>query len=347
MKSKAGAPPGTLDKNFAQTTINTSVKLISFKDDFFECADIEKLDDLSSKIRKDKTNWIQFIGLSDLNKLDEIGKFFHINQLVIEDVLNTEHLPKMEEIDGHIFFIIKLIERNTQTDAFEINHVCCVLGDHFIISFLQRETSIFDSFAERIGQAIGKSRQRTNDYILYRIVDIIVDHYYHLFSQTDEKLQEIEEILMADQSADMTTQVQALKKELNFLRRNILPVSEGVRMLMKTESSLIKKQNLIFFKDINDHLEHLTTAAEQYREMTAGLMELQMMNNSNRMNSVMKSLTIIATIFIPLTFLAGIYGMNFEHMPELAVRWAYPATLLIMLALGLGMYLYMRRKKWF
>lgn len=347
MKSKAGAPPGTLDQTFAQSTINTTVRLISFRDEFFEDSDISSLDELPAKIRPDATNWIQFTGLNDVSWLEEIGKKFQINQLVIEDVLNIEHLPKMEEIDDHLFFIIKLIEKTGDTDEFAVNHICFVLGDHYIISFQQQKTTLFDPFIGRIRQAVGKIRQRSNDYILYRLMDIIVDHYYLLFNQTDEKLLEMEEILMNDQSADMTVEVQSQKKELNFLRRNILPVSDALRLLLKSENPLIKKQNLSFFNDISDHLNHLTNAAEHYREMISGLMELQVMNNSNRMNNVMKSLTIIATIFIPLTFLAGIYGMNFEYMPELAHKWAYPVVMLLMLVIGLGMYFYMRSKKWF
>jgi magnesium transporter len=347
MKSRAGAPPGTLDQTFVQTTINTTVRLISFRDEFYQSADISTLDELPAKIRPDATNWIQFAGFKDVSKLEEIGKMFQINQLVIEDVLNTEHLPKMEEIDGHLFLILKLIEKNNDTDEFEVNHICFVMGDHYIISFLQRDTALFDPFIERIRQAVGKIRQRSNDYILYRLMDIIVDHYYLLFNKTDDKLLGMEEILMNDQSADMTAEVQSQKKELNFLRRNILPVSDALRLLLKSENPLIKKQNLNFFNDISDHLNHLTNAAEHYRDMITGLMELQMMNNSNRMNSVMKSLTIIATIFIPLTFLAGIYGMNFEYMPELAYEWAYPVLMLLMLVIGLGMYFYMRSKKWF
>jgi magnesium transporter len=347
MKSRAGAPPGTLDQTFVQTTINTTVGLISFRDEFYQRANISILDELPAKMRPDATNWIQFAGLGDISKLEEIGRMFRINQLVIEDVLNTEHLPKMEEIDGHLFFILKLIEKNSDTDEFEVNHICFVLGDHYIISFLQKDTVIFDPFIERIRQAVGKIRQRSNDYILYRLMDIIVDHYYLLFNKTDDKLLEMEEILMNNQSADMTAEVQSQKKELNFLRRNILPVSDALRLLLKSENPLIKKQNLSFFNDISDHLNHLTNAAEHYRDMITGLMELQMMNNSNRMNSVMKSLTIIATIFIPLTFLAGIYGMNFEYMPELAYEWAYPAVIILMLLLGFGMYVYMRSKKWF
>lgn len=347
MKSKAGAPPGTLIETFGQSTAKTSVRLISFRDDFFSDRIIGDLESLPSQIRPEAVNWIHFAGLGEVSKLEKIGQLFQINPLIIEDVLNTEHMPKSEEIDGHLFFIIKILGRNSETDEFEVNHVCFVLGQDWIISFMQRPSPLFDSFIMRMEQAVGKIRQRTNDYILYRLIDIIVDNYYLLFTSTEEKLQEVEERLMKDQSADMTTAIQAQKKELNFMRRNIFPVAEAIRLLLKNDSLLIKKLNRSFFNDTNDHLIYLSNSAEHFRDMITGLMELQMMNNSNRMNNVMKSLTLISTVFIPLTFLAGIYGMNFRFMPELDYRWGYPAVLLSMLAGGSAMYLYMRRKNWF
>jgi magnesium transporter len=347
MKTKAGAPPGTLIHTFAQSTAQTSVRLISFKDDFCENKEIADLEALPSVLKPDAVNWIQFTGLSDVEKLEQIGRIFQINPLIIEDTLNTEHMPKSEELDGHLFFVMKMLGRNSETDEFEVNHVCFVLGENFVISFMQRSTELFDPFIARIEQAVGKIRQRSNDYVLYRLIDIIVDNYYLLFSQTDDKLQEIEELLMKDQSADLTGRIQAQKKELNFMRRNIHPVAEAIRLLLKSDSLLIKKQHRSFFNDTNDHLIYLGNAADHYREMIAGLMELQMMNNSNRMNNVMKSLTLIATIFIPLTFLAGVYGMNFEYMPELSLPWAYQALLAIMMVIGVSMYIYMRRKNWF
>jgi len=347
MKTKAGAPPGTLIETFGQSTARTSVRLISFRDDFYREEVIDDLESLPSLIRPEAVNWIQFVGLAEVSKLEFVGKLFQINPLIIEDVLNTEHMPKSEEIDGHLFFVIKMLGRNSETDEFEVNHVCFVLGQDWIISFLQRPSMLFDPFMARIAQAVGKIRERTNDYIMYRLVDIIVDNYYLLFTSTEEKLQEIEERLMKDQSADMIGKIQAQKKELNFMRRNIFPVAEAIRLLLKSDSPLIRKQNRSFFNDTNDHLIYLSSSAEHFRDMISGLMELQMMNSSNRMNNVMKSLTLISTIFIPLTFLAGIYGMNFEFMPELSYRWGYPAVLLSMLVGGTAMYLYMRRKNWF
>lgn len=347
MKSKAGLPPGTLIHSFAQNTSETSVRLISFNNDDYLDSYISDPELLLASIKPEYTNWIQFTGLSDIASLETIGTLLQINPLIIEDILNTEHMPKSEEVDGQLFFVIKIIGQNSMTDVFEVNHAAFVLSKNFIISFLQKDTRLFDPFIERIRQAYGKIRQRSNDYILYRLIDIIVDNYYLLFYQTDEKLQEIEEVLMTNQSADMTREIQIQKKELNFIRRHLLPVGEALRVLMKNETQLIKKQHLTYFKDAADHVNHLTNGTDNFREMVNGLMELQMMNNSNRMNNVMKSLTIIATIFIPLTFIAGIYGMNFEYMPELRYRFAYPALLLIMIILGAGMYLFMRRKKWF
>ena len=347
MKTKAGAPPGTLINTFAQTSVHESTRLISVSDDSNQDIIIEDFEKLPSRLWPEATNWLIFTGLGDIDKLEHLGSVFQINPLIIEDILNAEHLPKAEETDEFLFFVIKILTRNTETDSFETNHVCFLLGKRFIITFLQRNTSLFDNFIKRIKTVKESPHHYTHDYILYQLIDIIVDHYYLLFNQTDEKLEEIEEILMSDQSADMTSMIQQQKRELNFIRRNILPVAEAVRILLKIENAFIKKHNRTFFNDIADHLQHLLSATDNYRETITSLYELQMMNYSNRMNNVMKSLTIIATIFIPLTLITGIYGMNFKYMPELTLRWSYPAVLIIIFAGGIAMYLFMRQKKWF
>jgi len=222
-----------------------------------------------------------------------------------------------------------------------------VLWHNYLQSFSENKTDIFDPFIARIGQAIGKIRQRKCDYLFYRLVDIIVDHYFVMFGHLEQGLEEIEDELISNPVVDMVHEIQAKKKELFYLKKNIFPVSDAIRSLLKDENKFVKKNTLKFLSDTNDHLIQLVQLIEGFRETITGLMEIQMANVSNRMNSVMKTLTMIATIFIPLTFLAGIYGMNFENMPELKIAWAYPLLLFVMLVSGIGMYIFMKRRKWF
>lgn len=347
MKTKAGLPPGSLEGIEVEGAEATVIRWTGFSNEHYETRLVDDPAILPESIRPGDSNWIHVSGLRDMNKLQRLGELFDIPQLIIEDIFNTEHLPKFDDLGNLIYLTLNIVAAKNTTRELTTNHVSLLLGQDFVISIVQNNTEMFAPFMARIESAIGKIRDRRNDYLFYRLTDIIVDHYFQLFEHTDDMLFEIEEILIDDQSADMVSRIQEEKKELMFLKRNIYPLSEALRGLLKTDSKLIKKNNLSFFSDTVDHLFHLVQSIDAYRETVASLMDLQLANNSNRMNSVMKTLTVIATIFIPLTFIAGVYGMNFEYMPELKIHWAYPALLSFMLVLGLGMYFYMKRKRWF
>lgn len=347
MQKKAGMPPGSLEGITVEDTRETQIQLISFRDDFYERSTIEVPETIPGKIKPSATNWIHITGLKNVDVLQQIGSMFEIPALIMEDVFNVEHLPKFDDL-GHILYLaMNILEKGREPHEVKTNHVSMFLGKKFILSIAQHDTPIFDPFIKRIEQATGIIRQRGNDYIFYRLADLIIDHYFHLFENVDDALFRIEDALLSDQSADMVANIQHMKKELMFHKRNIYPVSEALRSIRKSENRLIGKDLLSYYSDAIDHLLQLVQSIDSYREMANNLMDLQLANNSNRMNDVMKTLTIIATIFIPLTFLAGIYGMNFQYMPELGVKWAYPALLSIMLILGLIMYFYMKRKRWF
>ena len=347
MKKKTGLPPGSLEGMVFEDAHPTSIRLISYSEDHYDNHHVDEADQLPAMIRRGAANWIHIAGLRDVDMIREVCEQFSVPQLILEDVFNTEHLPKLDDLGDLIYLTLNIVQTGNGSGEFNLNHVSLILTHDVIITVLQEETTMFDPFIVRIGSAIGKIRERRNDYLLYRLSDIIVDHYFHLFEHTDSLLFSIEEELIRNKSADMVNRIQEEKKELMFLKRNIFPVSEALRALAKSDSKLIRSSNRSFFSDTVDHLMHLVQSIDNYRETVGNLMDLQFANNSNRMNDVMKTLTIIATIFIPLTFLAGIYGMNFEYMPELGIRWAYPTLLILMFTLGIGMYFYMKRKRWF
>jgi len=347
MKKKAGMPPGSLEFAHGEQAEMTSIRLISYNEILYESQDVDDVLSLAKINKADANHWIQVVGFSDLERIEKLGTLFSIDALLMEDVLNTDHISKSEESDEHLFFTLDILLAHSGNGHIEKNHVSFVLGTNYLISFQQKDNDLFDTFIERIEKAVGKVRNRKCDYLLYRLIDITVDNYYLLFEHVEIALDEIEDALVHDQGADMVKQIQEQKKEISFLRRNIYPVNETISAIVKIEGRFIRKQTYRYFVDTQDHLIHLVQSLELYRENIANLMELQMANNSNRMNSVMKTLTVISTIFIPLTFLAGVYGMNFQYMPELQKPWAYPVLLLIMTGLGAGMFIYMKRRKWF
>jgi len=347
MKMKAGKPPGSLDFAENELAEKTTIRRISYNENTYENVEVTDLASLEAYKKADLVTWIQVVGFKDLKKLEQIGAFFNIDPLIMEDVLNTEHLPKSEESDEHLFFTLNILLPGKENGNVEKNHVSFVLSNNYLISFQQHSDDLFEAFVTRIEKAIGKVRSRKTDYLLYRLVDIIVDNYYLLFEHVETELDEIEESLIHDEAADMVKQIQHQKKALSFLRRNISPVNDTIRSVVKIEGKFIRKATFRYFIDVQDHLIHLVQSLELYRETITNLMELQMANNSNRMNNVMKTLTVISTIFIPLTFLAGVYGMNFDYMPELQIPWAYPTLMGLMAAIGVGMFIFMKRRKWF
>lgn len=349
MRRKAGQPPGALFVHEFEKAHTTTVRLITFHEQHFQQADITDVAQLPHLVSANTgtTHWIHITGYADISVFEKIGAAFNISTLTIEDVLNPGHLPKFEDAGDYLFFNLKLLSPKSEQGEYGRNQISLVLLPGVIISFAQYHAPVFDQYIERIEKAAGTVRQRREDYLFYRLADIIVDEYFAIFEQLEEQLFTIEEYLTQDPSVSRATEINSLKKNVYYLRKQLLPTNEAVRKILKTDNPLITKPTFRFFADVMDHLDHLVQMLEGYRETIASLLELQSANNANRMNEVMKTLTMIATIFIPLTFIAGVYGMNFYNMPELAYPWAYPAVLLLMLLTGLAMYIYMRKKRWF
>jgi len=347
MKKKAGQPPGNLEYTSNEETEKTKVSLLSFSESFYQNIVVEDIGKINDLINNDAVHWIMVTGLSDTALIENLGNSLNIQLLLLEDVMNVEHLPKAEESDDHLFFTLNILAAKEGNGEIGKNHISFILGSNYLVTFAQKSTDIFNPIITRIEQSVGKARQRKSDYLLYRLTDIIIDHYFLLFINFDEQLEVMEDELMHNEASDLVRKIQVLKKDLIYLKRNIFPVYESIRLIQKSDGKFIKKQTHNYINDTADHLNQLVQTIEGYRESLTNLMELQMANNSNRMNNVMKTLTVIATIFIPLTFLAGIYGMNFDYMPELRIKWAYPAFLALVTVLGLGMWFYMKRKKWF
>jgi magnesium transporter len=347
MRRKAGEPPGVLISSPDTKTEKTKIQLISFNES--ECMEraVESIEEIPGLIKTDSTSWIHISGFAHIETFRSAGELFGIESLALEDILNHEHLPKAEDSSGHLFVTLKHIQNPDENGEFIMNPISMILFENLIITFARYETQIFNQFINRIRQSIGKIRYRKADYILYRLIDIITDHYFPVFDDLETELFKLEDIIENDLDNDIAKSITLIKKDIYHLKKIVLPTFEAIQNLLKAETPFIRKNNLKFFNDVSDHLKHQLQSLDNYRETAFMLMELHHSNNANKMNEVMKTLTIIATIFIPLTFIAGIYGMNFQYMPELAIKWAYPSVMIFMLLCASAMIFYMKRKKWF
>jgi magnesium transporter len=291
--------------------------------------------------------WVNVDGLHNISIMEKIGKHFGLHPLVLEDILNTEQRPKIEDFDDHIFVVLKMLYYDDGQDEIGAEQISIILGSNFVLSFQERVGDIFDPLRERIRSAKGRVRKMGPDYLAYNLLDAIVDNYFVVLEKLGEQIEGMEEELVTNPTPKTLQTIHNLKREMIFLRKSVWPLREVVSRLERGESSLIKEATGIYLRDAYDHTIQVIDTVETYRDMLSGMLDIYLSSISNRMNQVMKVLTIIATIFIPLTFVAGIYGMNFEYMPELKWHWFYPkAFWLVMLGVAALMLVYFRRKRW-
>lgn len=342
---KAGLPPGSLIHIGQQRDEPVSIELIEYSDQIVREQDVQDLEALSLCKEPSVVSWVNVNGIHSPEVIGKVGEAFGIHSLVLEDVLNTDHRPKVEPFEDHVFFTMKMMWF-AEDGTLEAEQVSIIFGSHWVISFQERKGDLFDPTRERIRQNTGVVRKKGADFLVYRLIDIVVDNYFTIMERFDEKLDNLEEKITADVEGDHMAEIQDVKREMLRLRRSLLPLREAVGGLEKGITGLVSSKNQKYYKDVHDHLVQLADSLEGNREVIAMLMDLYLANMSNRMNNVMKVLTIVSTIFIPLTFIAGIYGMNFEHMPELGWPHAYFVTLAMMGVMAVVMLIFFRRKKW-
>ena len=344
---KIGKPPGTLVHVGVQRDEEVRITAIDYNEQTHEQYEIANLDDCLQKARDPNTNtWINIDGLHDVEVIRTLGEAFNIDSLALEDILNTEQRPKAEDHQGYFFAVTKMLRYNEKADKNEVEHLCIILGETFLLTFQERRGDVLDPVRQRLKNGASRLRRRPGDYLAYAIIDTIVDNYLHSIERSRERLEELEDQLVEESHTDITEELHKCRRELTQLRRIIWPMKEMVAVMQNSGSELIKEDTEPFLRDTHDHVSHYLDVLDSNRELQAGLRDILSSNISNRMNEVMKVLTIIATIFIPLTFIAGIYGMNFAHMPELAWPWAYPLVWGIMAVVAVGMIIYFKRKKW-
>lgn len=320
--------------------------MISFNEKSFSRVENIPIDEILEKCDKQAINWINVDGLSDTLLIKKIGNHFNLHYLLQEDLLNTDHRPKLDEYEEHLFLTLKMLYR-MEGDEIDYEHISFVLGKDFLLSFQEKEGDIFNHLRERIKNDTGIFRKRGPDYLLYRLVDTIVDSYYTILENVGYKVETLEENISENPSIHDFREIQELKKEFIYLRKVVYPLREALNKMIKNETGFIESHTLKYYSDVYDHVIHLIDSLDTYKDLTSTLMDLYMNTINYKMNEVMKLLTIITTIFIPLSFIAGIYGMNFENMPELTWHYGYFEVLAFMGIILIGMVFYFSYKKWF
>ncbi|HEX5170806.1 MAG TPA: magnesium/cobalt transporter CorA [Cyclobacteriaceae bacterium] len=321
------------------------LELISYDRNNYERHDSLPIEEICKKLKPDEVNWINVDGLDDLSIIEKIQSYFNLHSLLVEDVVDDQR-PKAEDYGDYLFFTLKMLYQIKGGDI-DYEQISFVLGNNYLISFQEKEGDLFDGFRERIRLDQGRVRKKKTDYLLYRLIDIIVDSYYNVLDHISDQIDEIEENLHNDSSAKNFQKIQRLKKELIYLRRAVHPLRDALSVIMKAENGFIEEGNEHFFSDVYDHVIHVTDALDTYKDLISGLMDLHINTLNTRLNEVMKVLTVISTIFIPLTFIVGVYGMNFRFMPELEWRFGYYIIWGIMLLIVASMIWYFKFKKWF
>jgi len=338
--------PGTLVHVGEKKIDKVQIRLTNYDQDRFEEKELNRIED--SFIYRDTplVSWINIDGLHEIELIEKIGTHFSIHPLILEDIVNTGQRPKVEDFDDYIYLVFKMLKFDEKTNHIASEQVSFILGSHYLISFQEAEGDVFNFVRERIRKGRGRIRKSGPDYLAYALIDAVVDHYFFILEKVGEKIEQIEEKVQSDPAMEILQNIHDLKREIIYFRKQVWPVREVLSALHKTESDLVQDANKVFISDVYDHTIQVIDTIESFRDIISGMMDLYLSTVSNRMNEVMKVLTIMATIFIPLTFVAGIYGMNFKFMPELEWKWSYPVLWVLLVIIFFGMIYNFKRKKW-
>lgn len=343
---KAGLPPGTVVYVGKQKTEKTRIRVIDYAEKHFEEKEAKKIEEVFAFIDKPGIAWINIDGLQSVDVIEKVGKHFSLHPLVLEDIANTNQRPKMEDFSDYVYVVLRMLRYDDQNNEVLSEQISLVFGSNWVISFQENEGDVFDPVRVRLRNNKGRIRKVGADYLVYTLIDAVVDNYFSVLEKMGEKIEDLEDELIANPEPATLKNLHDLKRQSISLRKSVWPLREVVSRLERLESKLINKTTIIYLRDVYDHTIQVIDSIETFREMLAGMLDIYLSSVSNRMNEVMKVLTIIATIFIPLTLVSGIYGMNFTYMPELGSPWGYPLVLLTMLSVAVVMLFYFRKKRW-
>ncbi len=345
---KAGMPPGSLITPVESTTgAISSIRFFSFNEN--ECFEKESDGrdiDLGLLKEPSRQTWINIDGLSNSLLFERIGAELGIHSLTLEDILTIDQRPKFEDHEKYLYIVLKMIYWNDHEEDLVSEQVSFLLFDKLVLSFQERPGDVFNPVRERLRRGVGRTRKEDADYLVYSLMDAIVDNYFTVMERLGSEIEKIEDEVLGDPTTETALRIHRLRGIVITLRRSIWPLREVIGSILRSESALLRSRNRPYMRDLYDHMVKVIETQETFRDTLAGLLDIYLSSVSNRMNEVMKVLTMISTVFIPLSFLAGLYGMNFRFMPELEYRWSYPALLGIMALFVVFFLLFFKRKKW-
>jgi len=343
---KVGLPPGSLVHVGDEKPREARITVIDYDREQLQESEIRKVEECLAFKDKPTVTWINVDGVNDAYILEKMGECFGLHPLVLEDIMNTDQRPKVEDFGTYMYIVIKMLHYDEGKGDVVTEQVSIILGSGSVISFQELEGDVFNPIRDRIRTARGLIRKMGPDYLTYALIDAIVDNYFLILEKLGEKIEYLEDELVTNPTLETLREIHELKRDMIFLRKSVWPLREVVSKLEREGFTLIKETTGIYLRDVYDHTIQVIDAVETFRDMLSGMLDIYLSSISNRMNEVMKVLTIIATIFIPLTLISSVYGMNFMYMPELGSPWGYPLVLLSMAIICALMLVYFRRKRW-
>jgi magnesium transporter len=344
---KAGLPPGTVVFVGEQKVEEIRITLIDYDENQYDEREIKNIEDCFPCKDTPSISWINIDGVHQVDVIEKLGAHFDLHPLLQEDVVNTHQRPKFDEFDDHLFIVLRMFFLNEVENKLEGEQISFIVGANFVISFQERPGDVFEQVRERLRNGKGRIRKKGSDYLTYALIDAIVDSYYTILEGLGEHIELLQEELVSEPKREDLQIIQDLKRDMLFIRKSVWPLREVIGGLVRSESTLIKQDVLVYIRDVYDHVIQAIDTIETYRDMLSAMLDIYLSSVGNRMNEVMKVLTIIATIFIPMTFLAGVYGMNFKYMPELGWRYAYLFFWIVVSVVLIAMIVYFKRRKWF
>lgn len=341
-----GQVPGALVFVGEQKVTEATIRVIDYDQKQLSEKELHDISEGLAYKESSTVTWININGLHDLDLIGEIGKGFGLHALVLEDIVNTGQRPRMEEYDNYLFFALKMMRYDSDAGKIRSEQLTMILGKTFLLTFQEQPGDVFEPVRERIRKQKGRIRKVGIDYLAYALLDTVIDNYLFIIERLGEEIEEIENQILDNPTQDVLSKINAYKREMNYLRKTIRPAREFILQLSRLDSDMIESTTQPFFKDLLDLANQAVDAIDSYREMLSDHLNIYDSRISNRLNEIMKVLTIFSAIFIPLTFIAGIYGTNFENVPELHFRYSYFIMWGVMVIVVVFMLRFFRRKKW-
>ncbi len=341
-----GLPPGSLIHIGDKKRESTLMTLIDYTEESFEQNQISLKELESLQTTETGIRWLNVEGLSDINVLETVGRVFNLHPLILEDILNTDQRPKIDVNDDYIFLTAKMLFYDKAIGEFDIEQVSFILGKNYVVSISEKDTDVFEPVIKRLQQGMSRFRKLGADYLAYSLLDVVVDNYFTVIEGFGDKVEVVEDEMVVRTSRQTLRTIHKLKRQILFLHKAVWPLREVLSFLERGESLLVQDSTEIYIRDLYDHVIQVMDTTETLRDILSSMLDVYLSSSSNRMNEIMKVLTIISTVFMPLSFIVGVYGMNLKNMPELNWPWMYPFLWLCMICISVSMLIFFKRKKW-